>query len=354
MGVGMSTVVIPALIVTMSLIPIITDQAYAQTIGDDSLLEKLERLKSQHHTIIKQIENKRSEIKSQYNTISLLESKIEQSGNELEKLRLQSAKSWDILRQLPDHESKHNTLVESLESEKLKIPVLKQELGKLILKSKLTNSDIIKTKRAYNESRFTTFDVSSIRKLVGIQLSRTCETMIINGIDSNCPTYHTLQQFDTSLEQSGKFGYDSMGFYSRAEPEYENSWRYYDHDDTPRIIVDPPQGMNERIAMITIESDFDVYFLTENMRVENNIRTWYENRYIDECRNAVIGADDWKRIIVDTIYTLHNRCTHTTLNELKSEQLPFTELPIEDTQYWKDKTWLEESKKKCLQLCREY
>lgn len=349
MGVGIFTVLIPTLIFCM-----VAPAAHAQTIGDDSILEEIEKLKSEKKFTDRQIEQKRTEIKQQQNTITQLQQKIEQSEKNIEKIRSESAKSWDLLRELPGHEAKHESLVESLEPEKQKIPVLKQELSKLILQSKLLNSDIIKAERKYDESRFTTFDTDSITKLVGIQLSRACETMIKNNITTPCPTYETLEQFDSSLKESGEFEYDDNGFYSRAEPQYENPWRYYDHDSTPRIIVDPPKGMNDRIAMITIESDFDVYFLPENMHMKNNTRTWYEDRYIDNCRTAVIGADDWQKILVDTIYTLHNKCTHTTIDVIKSETMPVTELPIEDTRYWKDKVWLEESKEKCKQLCREY
>ena len=180
--------------------------------------------------------------------------------------------------------------------------------------------------------------------------------MIQNNVNVQCPTYEDLVQLDSSnVEFSGGFAIDnSTGFFHRMSSDFTESWRWYDHDDELRIIVDPQVGMAGDIKMITIESNFGVYFEPEDHNVTNNTRTYHQDRYIDGCRHAVISADNWKKTLPDTIFTLRNGCTVTGLEEKRHEELPVTEFDITTSRDWQHKAWLAESLENCKKICKEY
>ena len=338
----MGIVYLVILTMTLSILP----YAHAIDRNDIDLIE--EKIASDRQKLA-EIEVRISEQKI---TIQNNEKTIDVKKDELRELRDIQYNSWEGVQKVEDKEKEIVNAENSWKESKKKLVELLNEKSKLILAIKLGGSDLIKSERELKTQE--RFDTGSIRKLVGIELSKSCVTMIMEKLPNDCPTYKTLQQLDTSIpEISGKWVVKD-GMTQRDMPPVKNSWRFYDHDETPRIIVNPPAGMSERIPMITIQPNFNVYFLVEDMRVENSTRVWHEGRYIDNCETAVIGTDDWKRVLADTIYTLRNDCTITTLQEVFFEELPFTDLPIEETRYWKDKTWLENTKEKCKTICKEY
>lgn len=292
-------------------------------------------------------------ISEQKITIQNREALSDSKREELRETKANMGQSWDALLAVDNMEKEYDDSLKSIQEAKDYLITLLNEKSKLVLALKMSNSDLIKMDNELKNQKNPKFDVSKITKLIGIQLSNSCINLIKNNLPNDCPSYETLQQLDTSLETSGKFEFKN-GYYHRQSPQYINSWRLYDHDPTPRIIVDPPQGMAERIKMITINPNFSVYFTASDQKLDNSTRTWHEGRYIDNCKQAYISSTDWLNVLPDTVATLHNNCTHTSLKELKTEQMPFTDLPLGETRWYKDKVWLEESKVKCKGLCFEY
>lgn len=293
-----------------------------------------------------------TKISEQKITIQSRENLSDQKREELRNARDVMGESWDALLAVNEIEKQYQDSLKSIQDAKDYLITLLNEKSKLVLDLKLANSELIKMDKEL-VSQKEKFDITKITKLVGIQLSNSCINLIKNNLPNDCPTYETLQQLDTSLEASGKFEFKD-GYYHRQSSQYVNSWRLYDHDPTPRLIVDPPSGMNDRIKMITINPNFSVYFTATDLKLDEGIRTWHEGRYIDNCKQAFISSTDWEKILPDTIATLHNNCAHTSLEELKQETMPFTDLPLDQTRWYKDKIWLEESIKKCKGLCFEY
>lgn len=325
---------------------VLIPNVYAMTRAD------IESIEAQILSKEKQIPALDNKISEQKIVIVNRESAADQKREELRDVKDRMGQSWDALLSVERIEKEYQDSLKSLQQAKDLLISLLNEKSQLILDVKTLNSELVTGKK---EIKQTKFDVSKITKLIGVQLSNSCIDMIKNNIPNNpCPTYEELESLDTSRrEYSGQFA-DDNGFYHRMAPKFINSWRIYDSDPTPRIIVDPPQGMAERMRMITINPNFSVYFTEGDQKLDEGIRTWHEGRYIDNCKQAYIGTNDWKRILPDTIATLHNNCSHTSLDELRQETMPFTELPLGETQYWKDKVWLEDAKERCKGRCFEY
>jgi hypothetical protein len=203
-------------------------------------------------------------------------------------------------------------------------------------------SDAIKLLKSLNLDYITLDKPQSLSHLdtkIGIALSKTCETMIKNGYDTNCPTYKqliTLDSSDTNI--SGKFTTDDNGYFHRGDEIVENSYKFYWNDEQLRIFVDPPGNMETRIKMIYIQPNFDVYTLQNDMTthdsfeiiqgnktltagnqtklitfdVRNQTESFgmilYHDRYLDKCKDATINANNWLFLLPDTIHLMRNGC----------------------------------------------
>lgn len=313
----------------------------------------LDELKQQINDAQKKSTDIDGDISEQKIVIQNKENTVTQKKDLLRDAKEKEFDSWTGRENIDAAQKELDDATLSLKQAKEKLITLLNWKSQYILDAKLLNSDLIKKEKELRQT--TKFDISSIVKLVGIQISNNCIKMIQNNIPNNCPTYEDLAELDTSLMQySGSFT-NNAGYYHRDTAPYANSWRAYDTDPTPRIIVDPPKGMNQKIRMITIESNFDVYMLPSDMFVTNNTRIWHHGMYIERCNNAIISTDMWRDTLPEAIHQLHTNCAvPSKYTEIKSEVLPFTQLDIADTQYWKDKIWLEESMQKCKGLCFEY
>lgn len=182
-------------------------------------------------------------------------------------------------------------------------------------------------------------DLSHLTKKIGVSLSKSCEVMIKNNFTSNCPSYKQLVQLDSSNTSiSGKFTTDDDGFFHRGDEPVENSYKYYWNDDTIRLFVDPPGNMANRIKMIYIQPNFETYTLAGDLTIDDDFEIiqgnktltsgnqtkliefdvrnqtsyfgtiQYHDRYIENCNEATINADNWKFLIGDTIHLMRNDC----------------------------------------------
>ncbi len=187
---------------------------------------------------------------------------------------------------------------------------------------------------------------------VGLVLSKTCLTMIHANITSTCPTYEDLIELDNSDQNwSGSFIYDERGNLYRSNPNLENSWRLYDHDNEWRVFVDPPQGMHDRIKIITLQPNFDTYFHRSDAQVENYTRVVYHDRYVDtKCWQSTVNADKWTELVADTIFFMREDCDPEKTSYVTKELIPIElmEHDISTSQKWIDEKRLEYIKEFCI------
>jgi hypothetical protein len=181
--------------------------------------------------------------------------------------------------------------------------------------------------------------LSHLTTKIGVSLSKSCEIMIKNGFESNCPSYKQLIQLDSSnTDISGKFTTDDDGFFHRGDEPVQDSYKYYWNDEQIRIFVDPPGDMANRIKMIYIQPNFDDYTVRSDRTVNDSFEMVqgnktltlgnqtkvitfdvrnqtsefgiiiYHDRYIERCNQATINANNWKFLLPDTIHLMRNDC----------------------------------------------
>lgn len=256
-----------------------------------------------------------------------------------------------------------NKLLQSIRHEKL-INIKKQSALRTEIKNMEKNDievlEILLISLSQQEQKDIgpVIDITGLRKNIGIKLSNTCIQMIKNNITSTCPTYEELEILDTSLKRiSGEFGIkDNM--YQRIENSMIKTWNFYNqYDNELRLFIDPPSNLHDRIGIITISPNIDVYLSPQgNYKMGNYTVTQYHDRYIEECYNATINSNIWESLLPDTITYLRNNCDEkfTTFNNTKYITLPQTEYNILDSPSWHELQWFEESKTLCKNLCKEY
>lgn len=193
---------------------------------------------------------------------------------------------------------------------------------------------------------------------VGISLSKSCLTMLKNNMTTNCPTYEELNTLfpDTSNQEiSGKFVVKD-GIWQRDSTRYNSHYNWYAYSDKITWI-DPPGDLVGRIPTITIETKLPEYLLRGSNEMSNNTIILGHSRYVDDrCYRATITADEWVFLTGDTINLLLHDCDpkYTTFDHIKKTYLEATIHDITTTYKYKLDTWIAETKKNCLGLCREY
>lgn len=178
-------------------------------------------------------------------------------------------------------------------------------------------------------------------KIIGIRIAEKCVS---------CPTYEDLLSMDNSNEEiSGKLTWID-GKFQREKSIYTNPWRYYDTDDTIRVIVDPHYDLSQRIKMIVIEN-ITTYTTLEDRFTSNGMYFFHKDRYIENCDEAHINGERYMQILGDTIYTLRNGCEDTKFNERIAVPLPTSPMDRTIFKEIKYQSWLKETKERCKVKC---
>jgi len=187
-------------------------------------------------------------------------------------------------------------------------------------------------------------------KLIGVELSQNCINMAKLG-NSTCPTYKDLLSLDNSnTEISGDFSvYD--GYFHREPSLYVDSFRFYDTEDTIRVIVNPHQELSLRIKMIIIESGFGLYTDAYDQILESGLRTLKKDRIINNCYSANISSDNWKLLLPDTIFAFRNGCSSMEINDEVKYKMPYTVIDKSTSPNIQHQEWLKEAVENCKELC---
>ncbi len=187
----------------------------------------------------------------------------------------------------------------------------------------------------------------------GISISKTCYNIHrfapVNST-TKCPTYESIMAVfpDTSVKEvSGGFIY-KHNMLQREKAPMEKSYNYYAFKNGTYLFIDPDTETSKNLGMIVIESQLKEYPI--NYKVENNTRVIGVNRYIEDCRNAVIGAENWIELLGDTIQLLRHNChpTFTFFNDSKTIISEYTKHDITTSNKWLHDQFLKYVKENCL------
>ena len=153
-------------------------------------------------------------------------------------------------------------------------------------------------------------------QFISITLSKTCQALIANNLETDCPTYRELRaEFDNTVPQiSGKFVEGKNDIY-REDPKYSEHWKYYEQlKDWKIIIVDPDISMMQRSATIEVMPTSFTY--VENMRTpnkstsinvhENERYVWHDVKYSKGCSSAIVAPNI--ELIADVINHFLTNC----------------------------------------------
>ena len=147
-------------------------------------------------------------------------------------------------------------------------------------------------------------------RLIGIQLSPTCLTLIKNHMPTSCPTYDKLKPLDnTNPNWAGKWVNDT--YYHRELPRVKNHWLMNPYNVT--VMVDPDPNFTVIANMIIIQSNHFTYINPDELIGMNHTRNEYHDRFVSSCSQATVAPDLF--LIEDTLHYLENGCTKTAFND---------------------------------------
>ena len=311
-------------------------------------------MKNQINDLKDKIESYKNDITNQKRTVQIIEDNLTVL---IDKERI--ANSWDQLTKTGESRNNAIAAFQAVTSAKTDLKNAKDKLDTYLARSNsaLITLQQLEKKLEQDEKLIkqnSVIKLQGLTRVIGVELSKTCQTMIINEFDTNCPTYYDLQSLDNSLLASGEFRLID-GFYQRDKPLYNNDHVLYDFEKDFIIIVNPSGNIAKRIKMITIENNMSHYFTAYDMhKNDDNTRTINHIRWVDSCKNAVITAENWQKTLPDTIHYLRTGCTVTGIDTIETIQDEITEVDLTTSPNYQAK-WKQESDIiKCKGLCFEY
>ena len=190
---------------------------------------------------------------------------------------------------------------------------------------------------------------TKINNSIGIAFSKVYLTQLKLDSDMH-PNYYDLVNLgldNCNKQMSGDFKEIDGVFQRDTSNLLTNHWKFYTYHKDYLICIDPPAEMRSRVNMIYIESSLNTYKLKEQMIKENNTRQVSIDRYINKfCNTATIGADDYLKLLADTIHLLRNNCNYkiSTFNHIVTIVDNSTVTDISTSQKYKEDTWKKDIK----------
>jgi len=194
---------------------------------------------------------------------------------------------------------------------------------------------------------------SNLSDDLGVQLSKSCITMIKNGLQTNCPTYEEIMLFflDTSDQRvSGGFVFED-GYYHRDKSNYKESFEYYRYDNQSRFWVDPPANTQAKIKLIVIEPSSFEYKIQGQVVNSTSIEVGHQRWLNVNCSQARLSAVDWQVLLGDTIYYMTHNCSadFTNFDEIKTKTWEKVIHDITTTYKHFFDQWIKDSLERCGQ-----
>lgn len=344
--------------------------------------DEIDSIKSEINTLEGKITLVDGLISEQKKIMAEAEKTIKTKKEELRQAKKVEGKSWTGTEAVQKKQLELDLSVQAGKDARVKYLSLLKEKSDVIKRIKLLQKQTITSEVQLKIESIP--NTSGQVKIIGVDLSQGCIIQIKNNHTSDCPTFLDLRKYDSSRQEVSGYFKSENGYYSRSEPVQKNSWRQYDSDPTLRIIVDPPNGMIDRIRLITIQDNFITYLLPESKKVTeyaftngskidewNNTatftkldkskpyfddtnyssRTIYHDRYVDKsCKQAIINADKWEILLPDTIEYMRHNCDDSFTSFEHKEVIVQTlaKHDITTSQKWKDEQRLKWIKENCL------
>jgi len=188
---------------------------------------------------------------------------------------------------------------------------------------------------------------------IGVQISKTCITMIKNNLDTNCPTYEEIMFiFSDNSDQrvSGQFIFED-GYLQRDEPKIKNERAFYEQEDKFRMFIDPSADISTRVKLIVIESRLDEYVIEGQIVNSSSINVGHQRSVNEGCYRATLSATDWQFLLGDTIHYMNNDCDvgFTNFDSIKKITWERTIHDIVTSYKWQLENWIKESLERCGQ-----
>src|SRR5690242_18613372 len=155
-------------------------------------------------------------------------------------------------------------------------------------------------------------------KILAVEYSQSCETVLTHGFNSTCPTLDKIWKYDTSNKNiSGKLVWDGKEFL-RSSPQVKNHYVWYDKMAVC-VGCNVPLNNPDLFPVIFIEpSGFE--YISKDQEIKNSHKiTTYSNPYISpDCLTATVGYTDF--LLNDTIHYMLNNCIgqHFLNNQTKN------------------------------------
>ncbi len=217
----------------------------------------------------------------------------------------------------------------------------------------------------------------------GIQVSNVCYRMLQYNVTSNCPSYEAIMAVipdNSNRDRSGDFIIKD-NILQRGMPQQQKHLAYYPQTTNKTVIfIDPPNDILSNIKMIFIENklkDFklpiqpgtprpeirnqtatcDYYNATTNVNstglctaISDNVRYLGDLRYVNNCAEATISAEEWLWLLGDTINYMRNNCNanFTSFNDVKTITTPRYQHDITTSNKWLHETFIDWVKENCL------
>ena len=183
---------------------------------------------------------------------------------------------------------------------------------------------------------------------VGITLAKTCESLIKEGLSTNCPTYGELaKEYDNTEPQiSGAFV--DQGYDVRRSTPLQKHWNYYDRYPNHIIImVDPDYDFRVKNTIVEIQSsNFTSTTLVGNQVTKyngENITVWKNFRFTDDCKKIMVAPnpEDINKAVNFAMQNCYGdfEIDNEIITLKKHDEIPWYESP--STMF---KLWLEEVK----------
>jgi len=184
---------------------------------------------------------------------------------------------------------------------------------------------------------------------LGIQLSKSCTTMIKNNLTTNCPTYEEIMFIfpDTSDQKmSGGFEFKD-GYLQRGQSNYRDSFMFYQYDIEKRLWIDPSPRIATSVKLIIIEPRLDEYKITGQYVNTTSIDVGHQRWVNEGCYIARISATDWQFLIGDTLLYLDSDCEITNFDSIKKITWQKTIIDITTSYKYKLEQWFKQAIEDC-------
>ncbi len=363
-----------------------TEEEQAKSINEQILdvKDKIRKTSDVIEIIEEKIREYKLEIPKDELDLLLLEKDVEEQAEIVKEMRYE----YDRLRyeytdkdEYLEYEEEYKKEIKKLEEIEFKYDKLDNDItrdNELLEKEeeflKLAEVDYL---MFLDELKLLKIDLHKIHRagnLFSIVLSKTCTTMIEQGVNTRlvavdvrqnfvyeseeqqiCPTYRELRDtFDNTLEPiSGKFvdyGYDIR----RDKSGYDDYWRYYYNMPFWRVItVDPDVDMLHRSMVIEVAAnefryateDSNSLTLTrhDNGTMSERSYNYYENVSIDDnCRKATVAPD--MELIGKVLQYFMDECEGDLDYHMENRVImPYFSFDKFESQYYKYLKWLNDA-----------